>query len=64
MNSIEKLEDLKWLGDVLKLQKSKTHQLVATGTIPSVLLLHGKRRTFRVRPSEVAKWLREREIKV
>jgi excisionase family DNA binding protein len=62
MDSVEKLEDLKWLADLLKLRKSKTHQLVADGTIPSVLLLNGRRRTFRVRPSEVAKWLREREV--
>jgi len=63
MNSAEKLEDLKWLADLLKLRKSKTHQLVANGTIPSVLLLDGRRRTFRVRPSEVEKWLRQREVR-
>lgn len=63
MESIEKLLGPKEVGEILKLRRSKIHRMIATGEIPSVIVSQGpQRRVFRVKPSELAKWMKQREV--
>jgi excisionase family DNA binding protein len=63
MESIEKLLGPKEVGEILKLRRSKIHRMIASGEIPSVIVSQGPhRRVFRVKPSELAKWMKQREV--
>jgi excisionase family DNA binding protein len=63
MADIERLLQPKEVGEVLGLRRSKVHNMIATGDIPSVIVSQGtRRRVFRVRPSELAKWMKAREV--
>ena len=46
----------------INLRRSKIHRMIASGEIPSVIVSRGtRRRVFRVRPSDLQKWLKARE---
>ena len=64
--SSEQLERLlapKQVGEIIGLGRSKTYRMIASGEIPSVIVSQGAmRRVFRVRPSELVKWLKKREV--
>jgi excisionase family DNA binding protein len=63
MESIEKLLEPKEVGEILNLRRSKIHQMIASGEIPSVIVSQGAcRRVFRVKPSDLAKWMKQREV--
>ncbi len=63
METIEKLLGPKEVGEILNLRRSKIHQMIASGEIPSVIVAQGsRRRVFRVRPSELARWMKAREV--
>ncbi len=63
MADIERLLRPKEVGEALGLRRSKIHRMIATGEIPSVIVSQGaRRRVFRVRPSELAKWMKAREV--
>jgi hypothetical protein len=52
------------LQEILKLKKSATYRLLATGVIPSLIITNsGRRRCFRVRPQDLEKWLKSREVR-
>lgn len=60
---VEKLLGPKEVGEVLGLRRSKIHQMLASGEIPSVVVSRGsRRRVFRVKPSELEKWMDSREV--
>lgn len=59
----EKLIRPKELEDVLGLRRSKIHQMLASGEIPSLIVSRGvRRRVFRVRPSDLERWMKQREV--
>jgi len=61
--ALEKLLAPKNLQEILQLKKSAINRLLATGQIPSLLVTDGqKRRAFRVRPSDLEKWLNSRRV--
>jgi excisionase family DNA binding protein len=63
IEAIEKLLGPKEVGEILNLRRSKIHQMIAGGEIPSVIVAQGpRRRVFRVKPSELAKWMKQREV--
>jgi excisionase family DNA binding protein len=63
MEIIEQLLEPKEVGEILNLRRSKIHQMIASGEIPSVIVSQGScRRVFRVKPSELAKWMKQREV--
>jgi excisionase family DNA binding protein len=63
MEIIEKLLGPKEVAEILNLRRSKIHRMIASGEIPSVIVSQGTcRRVFRVRPSELLKWMRQREV--
>ncbi len=63
MEPIEKLLEPKEVGEILNLRRSKIHRMIASGEIPSVIVSKGScRRVFRVRPSELIKWMKRREV--
>ena len=63
MEIIEKLLGPKEVAEILNLRRSKIHQMIASGEIPSVIVSQSSyRRVFRVRPSELAKWMKQREV--
>ena len=63
MESIEKLLGPKEVGEILNLRRSKIHQMIASGEIPSVIVAQGAcRRVFRVKPSDLVKWIKQREV--
>ena len=63
IETIEKLLGPKEVGEILNLRRSKIHQMIAGGEIPSVIVAQGpRRRVFRVKPSELAKWMKQREV--
>lgn len=63
IETIEKLLGPKEVGEILSLRRSKIHQMIACGEIPSVIVAQGpRRRVFRVKPSELAKWMKQREV--
>ena len=63
MESIEKLLGPKEVGEILNLRRSKIHRMMASGEIPSVIVCQGTcRRVFRVKPSELMKWMKQREV--
>ena len=63
METIEKLLGPKEVGEILNLRRSKIHQMIASGEIPSVIVSQGsRRRVFRVKPSELAKWIKKRKV--
>ena len=62
--SLEPLLNLREAGEIIKWGKSRIHRAVTTGEIPSIMLSSGsKRRSWRIRPSDLEKWLREREVR-
>jgi excisionase family DNA binding protein len=65
-NSEEILERLlgpREVGEILNLRRSKIHRMIASGEIPSLIVACGvRRRVFRVRPSDLEKWLKAREL--
>ena len=63
MEIIEKLLAPKEVGEILNLRRSKIHRMMASGEIPSVIVSQGpSRRVFRVKPSELVKWMKQREV--
>jgi excisionase family DNA binding protein len=63
MESIEKLLGPKEVAEILNLRRSKIHRMMASGEIPSVIVSRGAcRRVFRVKPSELVKWMKQREV--
>lgn len=63
METIEKLLGPNEVGEILNLRRSKIHQMIASGEIPSVIVAQGsRRRVFRVRPSELVKWMKQRAV--
>ena len=63
METIEKLLGPKEVGEILNLRRSKIHQMIASGEIPSIIVSQGpRRRVFRVKPSELAKWIKKRKV--
>jgi hypothetical protein len=59
----EKLLTLREVGEILGWRKSRMHRAVTSGEIPSILLSSGaRRRSWRVRPSVLEKWVKEREV--
>jgi excisionase family DNA binding protein len=63
MDSIEKLLSPREVGQILNLRRSKIHQMIASGEIPSVIVSQGiRRRVFRVKPSALQHWMRQREV--
>jgi excisionase family DNA binding protein len=64
MESIERLLVPGELCEILGLRRSKIHQMLVSGEIPCVIVSQGaRRRVFRVRPSELAKWMKVREVR-
>ena len=64
MENLEKLLDPKEIGEILKLKKSKINRMLANGDIPSMIVSQGvRRRVFRVKPSELARWMQNREVR-
>jgi len=62
METIEKLLGPKEVGEILNLRRSKIHQMIASGEIPSIIVSQGpRRRVFRVKPSELAEWIKKRK---
>jgi len=58
---IERLLIPKEVSEILRLKKSKTYQLLADGTIPCVVGDYGhRRRSFRVKPSVLERWMKAR----
>ena len=63
MEAIEKLLDPKEVGEILNLKRSKVHQMLASGEIPSIIITKGeRRRVFRVKPSALMQWLKRCEV--
>lgn len=63
MEVIEKLLGPKEVAEILNLRRSKIHLMITSGEIPSVIVSQSScRRVFRVRPSELAKWMKQREV--
>jgi hypothetical protein len=61
--ALEKLLNLKEVASIIGWGKSRTHKAVATAEIPALIVSRGsRRRCFRVRPTELEKWLRAREV--
>lgn len=51
------------LQQVLGLGKSVIYRMLATGEIPCVIVTNGRRRrSFRVRPADLERWMRGREV--
>jgi excisionase family DNA binding protein len=44
METIEKLLGPNEVGEILNLRRSKIHQMIASGEIPSVIVVQGSRR--------------------
>jgi hypothetical protein len=62
--TFERLLTLKETGEILGWRKTRIHRAAATGELPAILLSKGpRRRSWRIRPSDLEKWLREREVK-
>jgi excisionase family DNA binding protein len=62
-HSLEPLLDPNEICEILNLRRSKIHRMIASGEIPSVIVSQGtRRRIFRVRPSDLAKWIKAREV--
>jgi excisionase family DNA binding protein len=63
MDSAEKLLLPREVGEILNLRRSKIHQMIVSGEIPSVMVSKGsRRRVFRVRPSALMNWMKQREV--
>jgi len=64
-SELERLLKPKELMVILSLGRSATYRLLATGELPSVIVTSGARkRSFRVRPSDLERWLKQREVGV
>ena len=60
---MERLMGAREVGEILGLRRSKIHQMLASGEIPCVIVSQGaRRRVFRVKPSELQKWMDAREV--
>ena len=60
---IERLLNPSQVAEVLNLKKSTVHRLLAEGSIPSVPVTGSqRRRSFRVKPSVLQKWIESREV--
>ncbi len=65
LNMLEKefeaLERTAWLVDKLRLSPSTIYRKLANKEIPSVIVSNGfRKKSYRVRPSEIEKWLTTR----
>jgi excisionase family DNA binding protein len=61
--TVEKLLSPADLAHILGLKKSCIYRMLSTGEIPSVIVTNGgRKRSFRVRPSLLEKWLKRREV--
>ena len=50
--------------EILGLKHSIVYRLLSAGEIPSIMVTNGQRkRSFRVRPSCLEKWMKAREVK-
>jgi excisionase family DNA binding protein len=64
MAEIERLLEPKELGEILNLRRSKIHRMLTSGEIPSIIVSQGtRRRCFRVKPSDLQRWLKTREVR-
>jgi excisionase family DNA binding protein len=64
MDNLEKLLGPREIAEFLNLKKSTVHRLLADGSLPSVIVTNGeRRRSFRVKPSELVKWMKAREVR-
>jgi excisionase family DNA binding protein len=64
MNTIEKLLTPVEVCDIINLKRSKVHRLITSGEIPSLIVSQGvRRRTFRIRPSDLISWMKAREVR-
>jgi excisionase family DNA binding protein len=62
-HTIEKLITPAELGQLLGLKRSCIYRMLRSGQIPSVRVTSGGRKlSLRVRPSELERWLKAREI--
>lgn len=62
--AIEKLMTLKEVGEIVGWKKSRMHRAAATGEIPAILLnSQRRRRSWRVRPSDLENWIKTREVR-
>jgi excisionase family DNA binding protein len=61
-NEFEPLERTTWLVEKLKLSPSTVYRKLASNEIPSVVVSRGrKKKSYRIRPSEIEKWLGTRQ---
>ncbi len=59
---MERLLRLHEVAQIIGWGKTRTHQAIASGEIPAVLVSKGARRKcWRVRPSQLEDWLKSRE---
>lgn len=61
--TIEKLLSPQEVGHIVGLRRSKIHRMLASGEIPCVIVAQGaRRRVFRVKPSALLQWMKQREV--
>jgi excisionase family DNA binding protein len=61
---IEKLLSPQEVGQLIGLQRSKIHRMLASGEIPCLIVAQGaRRRVFRVKPSVLLQWMKQREVR-
>ena len=59
----ERLLNAREVAEILGVKKTMVYRLLSEGTIPTVNITDSPcRRTLRVRPSALQKWIEEREI--
>jgi excisionase family DNA binding protein len=62
-NAAQKLLTPRELGEVLGLKRSCIYRLLNTGELPSIRVTKGARKSsLRVRPSDLERWLKAREV--
>lgn len=62
--NIEKLLRPSELTEILGLKRSCIYRMLKSGAIPSIAVAGGDRKfSLRVRPSQLEKWLKERELR-
>jgi predicted DNA-binding transcriptional regulator AlpA len=62
-STLERLLKPSELAEILGLKRSCIYNLLRSGQVPCIAVASGARKlSLRVRPSDLAKWLREREV--
>jgi excisionase family DNA binding protein len=60
---MERLMRIHEVAQIIGWGKTRTHRAIASGEIPAILVSQGpRRRCWRVRPSQLEKWIEAREI--